>query len=80
MLLAKIEKGRNTLMVEFPCKRMMLAEYLASIGMSKPASQILCSDEESDTIKVKIYGESKFGNGLASVISPKDSLTQVNTA
>ena len=39
MLLAEIENGRNTLLVEFPCKRMMLAEHLASIGISKPASR-----------------------------------------
>ena len=80
MLLAKIENGRNTLLVEFPCKRMMLAEHLASIGISKPASQILCTDEDSNPIKVKIIGESEFGNRLASIISPKDSLSQINTA
>ena len=65
MLLAKVENARNTLLVEFPCKRMMLAEHLASIGISKPASQILCTDEDSNPIKVKIYGESEFGNSLA---------------
>ena len=80
MLLAKIENGRNTLLVEFPCKRMMLAEHLASIGISKPASQILCGDEDGNPIKVKIFGESEFGNRLASIISPKDSLSQINTA
>ena len=57
MLLAKIENGRSTLLVEFPCKRMMLAEHLASIGISKPASQIQCGDEDGNPIKVKIYGE-----------------------
>jgi hypothetical protein len=29
---------------------------------------------------VKIFGESEFGNRLASIISPEDSLSQVNTA
>lgn len=80
MLLAKIENGRSTLLVEFPCKRMMLAEHLASIGISKPASRILCADEFSNPIKVKILGESEFGSKLASIISPKDSLAQANTA
>ncbi len=79
MLLAKIDNGRNTLLVEFPCKRMMLAEHLASIGISRPASRILCTDKDSNPIKVKIFGESEFGSRLASVISPKDSLAQVNT-
>lgn len=80
MLLAKVENGRNALLVEVPCKRMMLAEHLASIGISKPASQILCDDEDSKPIKVKIFGGSEFGNRLASIVSPKDLLSQVNTA
>lgn len=79
MLLAKIENGRNTLLLELPCKRMMLAEHLASIGISKPASQILCRDED-DQIQVNIVGESEFGKELASIISPTDSLARVNTA
>ena len=80
MLLAKIENGQNTLLVELPCKRMTMAEHLASIGIAKPAGQIPCGSGDEDPIKVKIIGDSEFGSKLASIISPKDSLSMVNTA
>ena len=79
MLLVKVENGRNTLLMELPCKRMLLAEHLASIGISAPASDIKCIDEEDAPIKVKILGVSEFAGKLASLISPEDSLSLVNT-
>jgi hypothetical protein len=80
MLIAKIENGRNTLLVELPCKRMTMAEHLASIGIAKPAGKLLCCADDGSPIKVKIVGESEFGSKLASIISPRDSLSLVNTA
>ena len=80
MLIAKIENGRNTLLVELPCKRMTMAEHLASIGIAKPAGKLLCCADDGSPIKVKIVGESEFGSKLASFISPRDSLSLVNTA
>lgn len=79
MLLVKVENGRNTLLMELPCKRMLMAEHLASIGISAPASEIKCIDEENAPIKVKILGVSEFAGKLASLISPEDSLSLVNT-
>lgn len=79
MILVKVENGRNTLLVDIPCKRMLLAEHLASIGISALASDIKCIDEEDAPIKVKILGVSEFAGKLASLISPEDSLSLVNT-
>lgn len=79
MLIVKIDNEHNTLLMELPCKRMLLAEHLASIGISAPASDIKCIDEEDAPIKVKILGVSEFAGKLASLISPEDSLSLVNT-
>lgn len=67
MLIVKVENGRNTLLVDIPCKRMLLAEHLASIGISAPASDIKCIDEQDTPIKVKILGVSEFAGKLASL-------------
>lgn len=79
MLIAKVENERNTLLVELPCERMRLAGHLASIGIATPPSEIKCADEESAPINVKIFGESEFTSKLASFVSPKDTLSLVNT-
>lgn len=80
MLIVKVENGRNTLLMDFPCKRMLMAEHLASIAITEPASEIKCADKEDAPIKVKILGVSEFAGKLASLISPEDSLSLVNTA
>ena len=80
MLIVKVENGRNTLLMDLPCKRMLMAEHLASIAITEPASEIKCVDEEDAPIKVKILGVSEFAGKLASLISPEDSLSLVNTA
>ena len=79
MLLCKVENNHNTLLVELPCKRMQLAEHLASIGVATNPSDIKCTDEEDAPLKVKIYGESEFAGKLASFVTPEDSLSLVNT-
>jgi len=79
MLTAIIEKGNNTLIMEFPCKRYLMADHLGSIGIRKPAHEIKCMDEEDEPIKVKIFGNSEFENKLASFISSADTLSLVNT-
>lgn len=78
MLNAIIEHNGNTLLLEFPCKRMLLAEHLASIGIRTQPSDIKCIDEEDAPIQVKIYGESEFDAKLASLISPENSIQGVN--
>ena len=79
MLKAIIEHKGNTLLLEFPCKRMLFAEHLASIGIRTAAHDIKCIDEEDAPIKVKIYGESEFDAKLASVVSPENTLSGVNS-
>ncbi len=78
MLNAIITHEGNTLLLEFPCKRMLLAEHLASIGISTQPSEIKCIDEEEAPIQVKIYGESEFDSKLASLVSPENSIQGVN--
>lgn len=80
MLLVRVDNGKNTLLMELPCKRMLMAEHLASIAITAPASEVKCIDEENAPIKVKILGVSDFAGKLASLISPEDSLSLVNTA
>ena len=75
MLKAIIEHKGNTLFLEFPCKRILLAEHLASIGVLSPPHEIKCVHDEDAPIKVKIYGESEFDAKLASVVSPKNTLS-----
>lgn len=79
MLYAIIENQNNTLIMEFPCRRMTMAEHLASVGIRTPAHEIKCVDEEDNHIKVKIFGESEFGKKLASVVSESDTLSMVNS-
>ena len=78
MLNAIITHKGNTLLLEFPCKRMLLAEHLASIGIRTQPSDIQCIDEEDAPIQVKIYGESEFDSKLASLVSPENSIQGVN--
>lgn len=78
MLNAIITHKGNTLLLEFPCKRMLLAEHLASIGIRTQPSDIKCIDEEDAPIQVKIYGESEFDSKLASLVSPENSIQGVN--
>jgi len=79
MLTAIIENEGNTLVLKFPCKYRLIAENLASIGISKQSHEIKCMDEEDEPTKVKIFGNSEFENKLASFISPTDTLSLVNT-
>ena len=78
MLNAIITHKGNTLLLEFPCRRMLLAEHLASIGIRTQPSEIKCIDEEDAPIQVKIYGESEFDSKLASLVSPENSIQGVN--
>ena len=55
MLNAIIEKNDNTLFLEFPCKRHVMAEHLALIGITKKAHEISCGDNGDEQIKVRIY-------------------------
>jgi len=79
MFTAIIENEGNTLVMEFPCKRYLMADHLGSIGIRKPAHEIKCMDEEDEPIKVKIFGNGEFEQKLASFISSDYTLSLVNT-
>ena len=79
MLKSIITHEGDTLLMDFPCRRMLMAEHLASIGIKTPAHEIRCADEENEPIKVKIYGTSEFENRLASFVSSENTLSFVNT-
>ncbi len=79
MLKSIITHEGDTLLMDFPCRRMLMAEHLASIGIKTPAHEIRCADEVDEPIKVKIYGTSEFENRLASFVSSENTLSFVNT-
>ena len=79
MLKSIITYEGDTLLMDFPCRRMLMAEHLASIEIRTPAHEIRCADEENEPIKVKIYGTSEFENRLASFVSSENTLSFVNT-
>ncbi len=79
MLNAIIEHENKVLHLEFPCKRRLMAEHLASIGVRTPAHDIKCVDNASAPIKVKIYGNSEFEGKLASFIAEDNTLSSVNS-
>ncbi len=79
MLKAIIQHGDDTVITRLPCDRMKFAQQLASIGISSPAHQIRCEDEDANPIKVKIIGESEFENKLASLFSSEHTLSFANT-
>lgn len=79
MLKSIITHEGDTLFMDFPCRRMLMAEHLASIGIKTPAHEIRCANEEDEPIKVKIYGTSEFENRLASFVSSENTLSFVNT-
>ena len=66
MITSIIEYEGNTLIMEFPCKRYLMADHLGSIGIRKSAHEIKCMDEEDEPIKVKNFGNSEFEKKLAS--------------
>ena len=72
MFTAIVENEDNTLVMEFPCKRYLMVDYLGSIGIRKPAHEIKCVDKEDEPIKVKIFGNSEFEKKLAFVVSFED--------
>ena len=79
MLNAIIEHKNKTIHIEFPCKRRLMAEHLASIGIRASAHDIKCVDNTITPIKVKIYGNSEFESKLASFISEDNTLSSVNS-
>ena len=78
MLKSIITHEGDTLLIDFPCRRMLMAGHLASIGIKTPAHEIRCAGEENEPIKVKIYGTSEFENRLASFVSSENTLSFVN--
>ncbi len=78
MLKAIVEHNGNTLFLEFPCKRMLLAEHLASIGILTPPHEIKCVHDEDAPISVKIFGDSEFESKLAVLVSPDNTISGVN--
>lgn len=74
MFTAVIENEGNTLVMEFPCKRYLMADHLGSIGIRRSAHEIKCMDEEDEPIKVKLFGNNEFEKRLTLLVSPSDTL------
>ncbi len=54
MIKAIIQHSGDTVITQLPCDRMQLAQQLASIGISSPAHQIRCEDEDANPIKERL--------------------------
>ena len=63
MITSIIEYEGNTLVMEFPCKRYLMADHLGSIGIRKPAHEIKCMDEEEAEFKDWLQGQCSDGYG-----------------
>ena len=79
MLNSIITHEGDTLLMDLPCRRVLMAEHLASIGIKTPAHEIKCANEENAPIKVKIYGTREFEIRLASFVSSENTHSFVNT-
>lgn len=75
---AIVENGNNTLVVDFPRNIYDLYGKLRSIGVQTPLHEIPLTDNEEDTIKVKLYADSDIGNHLILLLKEKNTLQDVN--
>ena len=80
MLTAVIESGNDTLLVELPKSVFDLQMNLMSIGVRFPPNEIPLRDEESSSLRVKLYGQNEVGQKLCLLLSETDMLSTANLA
>ena len=69
MLTAVIESENDTLLVELPKSVFDLQMNLMSIGVRFPPNEIPLRDEESSSLRVKLYGQNEVGQKLCLLLS-----------
>lgn len=79
MLKAIIQNKDKTALLEFPLSHRQMANQLSHIGIQSPAHKVLCSDDDDNEIRVKIFGDSEFENRVAASIAPHNTLSSVNS-
>ena len=80
MLTAVIESENDTLLVELPKGVFDLQMNLMSIGVRFPPNEIPLRDEESSSLRVKLYGQNEIGQKLCLLLSETDMLSTANLA
>ena len=71
---ALIMASRGTLVTALPCGTMALQEQLMSVGILQTPNSIPLTDNEKDSLRVKLYGANELGNHLVTILSEQDTL------
>ena len=79
MINAIIYHGENTLVLELPRSIYDIQEKLMSIGYAGGPNQVKLTDNEGDTLRVKLYGRIEMGNHLIRMLSEQNTLADANT-
>lgn len=80
MINAIIEnKNGGMLVTEFPCSTYKLHSDLHSVGIMTPPDKVKLTDHEDDSISIKLYSDSDFGNHLLLLFAEENTLADVNT-
>lgn len=80
MINAIIEnKNGGMLVTEFPCSTYKLHSDLHSVGIMTPPDKVKLTDHEDDSISIKLYSDSDFGNHLLLLFVEENTLADVNT-
>lgn len=79
MINAIIYHGENTLVLELPRSIYDIHEKLMSIGYAGGPNQAMLTDNEDDTLRVKLYGRIEMGNHLIRMLSEENTLADANT-
>lgn len=80
MLTAVIESGNDTLLVELSKGVFDLQMNLMSICVRFPPNEIPLRDEESSSLRVKLYGQNEVGQKPCLLLSETDMLSTANLA
>lgn len=79
MINAVIEnKDGGTLVLDLPRSIYDVYEKLQSVGISQLPQQIALSDEDKDTVRIKLYSDSEVGNHLLRILTEQDTLADAN--
>lgn len=77
---AVIMNEDNTLITELPKNYLGIYEELCSIGIRKAPERIPLTDNEDDSIRVKLYADGDIGNHLLCLLTESSTLADANTA
>lgn len=77
---AVVENGKGgTLVIGLPHSAYGLYEKLQSVGIDLPPNRISLTDNDGDSVHVKLYGEDEIGRHLTLLLSDGHTLADANT-